>query len=514
MKPIFVKYSNERKTKFQIKTIVNEDIVSREKKVIKEALFNEGNEHIQKIKGNYELLIKYNKSEKIRYIPYKKVSELAIEFPYISGVRLSDTIVNFIKSKKYTEAENALISYFQEIKKSCNIVSFQHNESHMNMFGDISEFQDEPAFEISNLDIILDNVIFTDDYYEIIDYEWVFDFSIPVGFIGYRILNSVPYFDTIPYDIKNRILEALQIKSEQISTYEKMDKKFQEFVTGDNLKLNVLYDEMNINSTDIRLITEKHSYCNREICTLDSANNIIYESKEKVLPTNSNIECFLDKKAAHVCFNLIDSSCIMRIDNLTATCGNGLVKEIDDDNVEIQYDYKSENLYYFYEGPVYLLIENHDYAKIELCYSILFYDDPLIKDIINMAKERDSAAKNYNEVYNKYLYDVNSKNKEILDLGDKVSELKDKYDDKTSELNAHVQLLNETRDNLLKKHDECQSVLSKYNDLQSSYNDLETSYNIAVGEKSELEKKLHYILNVNPIKALKYISDLKKRESK
>ena len=76
--------------------------------------------------------------------------------------------------------------------------------------GDYEKFEGKACFDrVSNCDLIPSNILYKDNKIYIIDYEWVFDFSVPVEYIYFRGLNLFEDKTLVQQYIDNEILEEL-----------------------------------------------------------------------------------------------------------------------------------------------------------------------------------------------------------------------------------------------------------------------------------------------------------------
>lgn len=203
MKTIFVKYANYRKEEFRIKTsiVIENDV----KKVVKSAVTNEAQAHINNIYSNYNLIKKHN--DLIEVCPCCKQGNDII-FDYLDGYTFNDLFVNIIQNE-----QEKLIDFINHYKKiiignSENIIDFFYTNEFEEIFGKVEGLEGEMALKVSNYDIIPKNIINHDNKNYIIDYEWVFSFPIPLDFLIYRNLN-VFYAENAPLISKYYSFEEL-----------------------------------------------------------------------------------------------------------------------------------------------------------------------------------------------------------------------------------------------------------------------------------------------------------------
>ena len=112
-----------------------------------------------------------------------------------------------------------------------------------NTLGELSDLAEEelagPAFTVSNIDALFENMLATRDGIRAIDYEWVFLFPVPAGFVRYRTLyyfyrqySSLMEYASFPDFLRAYGMEEADEK--RLSIYERMERGFQEYVHGEN----------------------------------------------------------------------------------------------------------------------------------------------------------------------------------------------------------------------------------------------------------------------------------------
>lgn len=115
-----------------------------------------------------------------------------------------------------------------------DIIDFKVNQEFIDVFGkqDESLLLDQKCIRFCDIDVILENVILTQNHtYSILDYEWVFDCTIPVSFIMYRaILHSIALSKLNEEEIE-KIYLRYGITKELKEVYLAMEEHFQAYVS-------------------------------------------------------------------------------------------------------------------------------------------------------------------------------------------------------------------------------------------------------------------------------------------
>ena len=224
----YAKYNRTRIPEFQTKTLIVEE--NGEKKVVKEALFSEGQSHIQSFLDKYVWI--NDLYQNIQPVNCTFENGQAV-FPCLNGdtvgscleLLLSDRGTLLSEMKKYMDK---LFCYKDEY-----IIDFEMTQKFENIFGVCNK--NCKALKIANIDEIFDNFIIDGNQIYLIDYEWVFDFPIPLDFIRFR---SVYYFyvkngnylsNTISLD---EYLDYFGYDSNNRENWIQMDDAFQQYVHG------------------------------------------------------------------------------------------------------------------------------------------------------------------------------------------------------------------------------------------------------------------------------------------
>ncbi len=199
-KLLYEKLSNERNPRFNIIT----DIVERDGKkvVIKRPYSADSIAHIHKTYDNYRGLQETLQGSDFCVNESKLVGD-TIESEFIQGDRFtSKDTVDFVEAIR-----KAYMPHAQQ---------FQCTPEFAEVFGEVSLPQGVLAAKFLDIDLIFENVIKTDKGWEIIDYEWTFDFPIPINYLLYR---GVVFGGLTASNV--------QIPDEEKPIYQKMEEHFQ-----------------------------------------------------------------------------------------------------------------------------------------------------------------------------------------------------------------------------------------------------------------------------------------------
>ena len=256
-KVIFSKFSNDRKSQFRMITKIVQD-KNDSKFVIKSPASYEAIGHIKKIEENYLLLENYIKNSKIKITPCKFDGKNIISH-YIDGVTLEYYFCNLLYQKGTDAFLQQLQNYISSITSLAELVPFEKTEIFCRIFGEIAPENDKKAFKVSNIDMILSNLIINDDGLHLIDYEWTFNFPVPINYIIYRMIQNLFFRNQ---KIKNylslqNLLDAASINENEISIYEKMEQYFYYYVHGEDLYSKGIYDILKKEDLSPTLLTQE-----------------------------------------------------------------------------------------------------------------------------------------------------------------------------------------------------------------------------------------------------------------
>ena len=244
-KTIYAKCSVERKEEYKIVTrIVEEDGVwSVEKTAVGE-----------KAKLHVERMAEFAKNspyltENVVLSVCEKVADGQVRFPYVEGTRLDEVIDDAVKAGDWDivwEKVELLKTIIMNVR---GVESFQMTDTFKAMFGDTPSLEGYEAARNVSIDMVSANIFLSDKIY-ILDYEWSFDFPVPLKFILYRSILLNGTLNVIPEDKKKILMDKVGITQEECELFLGMEIAFQKYVTG--VSLNNLYPDMPTKHTVVR----------------------------------------------------------------------------------------------------------------------------------------------------------------------------------------------------------------------------------------------------------------------
>lgn len=240
---IFVKYNRTRKEAFQIKTSIVTD-ASGLLWVEKEALKEEGRAHICSFQEKYEGLKRQN--AQVSFVePSVSEDGRKARFAYLEGRTMAELLGEHLDGDIIPLVKAAMETVY-DIKEE-SIKAFSLTPEFLEMFGAAGEIKEAdfacltgvPAYAVSNVDGLFENMLVTADGVCAIDYEWVYFFPIPAGFVQYRTLVYFyqKYASLLDFEGETEFLQAFEPDAALLALYQRMERGFQEYVHGENQRI-------------------------------------------------------------------------------------------------------------------------------------------------------------------------------------------------------------------------------------------------------------------------------------
>ena len=238
---IYVKYTRNRKPGFRLRTMMYREngLVFVEKKAL-EAV---DEAHIETIRKAFELNEGLYKN--IRPLP-GEFTKSSVTYPCLEGKSarsiLEERIAELSAGKDRVRELDVTLTVVREMLDEL----FAYREEALCPFTNTDGFalifqtvlpEGLPAVKYADIDIIFDNVIRMEDAFYAFDYEWTFDFPIPLAFIRYRILYRYYYSEKARFEDLIGLEDFLMhfgFSEEDIQCYAAMELSFQYHIYGQN----------------------------------------------------------------------------------------------------------------------------------------------------------------------------------------------------------------------------------------------------------------------------------------
>ncbi|MEG0629714.1 MAG: glycoside hydrolase family 99-like domain-containing protein [Christensenellaceae bacterium] len=211
----------------------------------------EAKKHIEQMSHNYDLLVK-SVCPDVHICKYTRKDDY-IDFEYIKGETILQKIYTAYDEHQFETVLFWFDKYNEFLNTVCeNYTVFHKTEEFFNAFGNF-DFEGKKSFCPANIDLLPANVIIKDGKYHIIDYEWVFDFPIPVDFVLFRAIAG--YYDSDKRNIGDyqTVLDHFGLSPDVCAEYTKMTRAFEKaayaFSGSENIpKLRFLKNMIDVES--------------------------------------------------------------------------------------------------------------------------------------------------------------------------------------------------------------------------------------------------------------------------
>lgn len=236
-KTVYAKSSMDRKSEYRLITRIYEEDGIR--KVEKIAQNGSAAAHVERMAQIASDLV--YATENVRLVPCKKVAEGCVISPYIVGQRLDELIAEYTKKHQWEKVyEN--IKFWQKLILNVDAKHpFQACTEFEQIFGTHPELEGFEAAANLNIDMSASNIIMA-EYTYIVDYEWTFNFDIPLKYIVYRSILCSENIAMLPVDVKKKVEDSLNISEKEKKIFDQMEVSFRQYIAG--LSLGGLYEKM------------------------------------------------------------------------------------------------------------------------------------------------------------------------------------------------------------------------------------------------------------------------------
>lgn len=210
----YVKLNADRKPEFRIATLIEN--VAGKRIAVKKALTKDAEEHINRLFDNQEKTIVGNHYN----LQGEKEKNGEIVYPYLELETIDNELCTLIERKDKT----GILHCFQDIFRDLFEKSYEKSDIYSERFAEVFGMERRKkvyhCLDVTNIDIICDNVFADKEKYYLIDCEWIFNFSIPLEFVVWRSLNELYSKHIELYDVieKNEFMHLYNIdkKDERI----------------------------------------------------------------------------------------------------------------------------------------------------------------------------------------------------------------------------------------------------------------------------------------------------------
>ncbi len=250
---IYEKCSNDRSEQFSIYT----DILKGDKKLVRKYSATEkGSSHVGNIVRWGGLLQKQYEGSKISVVKsIMKDGKACCD--YVTGDTIEEIADRYISQGMISKAEALIQEVISIVRDKNGSQKFEMTDEFKNVFGDVNFEGEMHTGSVNDIDLVLNNIIVNGDDWQVIDYEWTFDFPVPVEFIIFRILHYYIETNNSRTDIKADKL--LTLSENDRKTFLKMEENFQNYVKGNHVPLRDLYQSIGKNTINVAAVAGRLS---------------------------------------------------------------------------------------------------------------------------------------------------------------------------------------------------------------------------------------------------------------
>ncbi len=253
--PVFTKYSNERSASYALRT----DILKRpdgSRVVKKTACGPEGKAHVLAIADHAEKLDQMLEGSGIcaNKVLGTDPGEGSVCLEYLEGRQtLEERALGLVKEGREEEAFELIRSFCAKIRALARR-PFTVTDKFTQVFG-VKEYPyEDMTLPVTDLDAVCENLLLSDAPGEqpdvLIDYEWTYEFPVPVRFVLFRIWD---YF--LKRDLPDRsaanFCEKEGFSQEEISLFGGMEKAWQAYILAGHTPLRELFADITPGCVDV-----------------------------------------------------------------------------------------------------------------------------------------------------------------------------------------------------------------------------------------------------------------------
>ncbi|MBO4266965.1 MAG: class I SAM-dependent methyltransferase [Lachnospiraceae bacterium] len=419
--PIYAKYGSERTEEHRICTTILRS-PGGEKKVYKIALSTHANAHIDRLAASCERLKEQfgdtgfvpaecslirGREKSILFAGVASQAKDAVRFEYISGISLEDRLNELEVGEQYPQMESVILEYCRKLNSCTDVTEFRRSVKFDEVFGKREFKKKYIGINPCDFDMIFSNIILDENEKEngkwtVLDYEWVWDFAIPVQFVIYRALY---------YHFRNRsdggfamylsrkgmdVYSLCGIDIGERMLFNEMEHAFQVYIIGGAASLAVMQVLMPTTTIRINNIVRMGSY----LRNLDTPK--IYFSRGNNFASSNQINVIADVDEGYVSVHIpferyinsvrIDPTeypCLLNIEKLSYTLNDGIKQDVQMITVN---GYKvTENTYIFDTNDAQMIIEGipQNAKSVDAVYHISMIENPFYEDLLGVYKQRE-----------------------------------------------------------------------------------------------------------------------------
>ena len=239
MRNVFFKFNSHYRKEYQLTTRILDD--GGKKYVVKEGP-PESEAHLLNMCKGPALVAPFFKN--IVFCHVERIGH-ALRFPYVEGISLSEKMIDSMEKADQGSFYD-LLDYHTSLLACSedNICNFRFTDGFKKIFGSDFPIEGVKAYKVCAFDCTGNNIILREAQLPtFIDYEWCFDFPVPVDLVSYHCIQSLysnfPEFEEfVPF--KN-VIEHMNLQMET-SVLQKIRENFIRHIMVENDRQNSMTD--------------------------------------------------------------------------------------------------------------------------------------------------------------------------------------------------------------------------------------------------------------------------------
>ncbi len=420
--PIYVKYVNDRMDDYRVCTVIKGGS-DGSREVYKASLSTHANHHIDHMSESYAKLadqfsgtgfvpvrceLRKGKERGQVYAGVASTAKDSVKFDFVTGMTLEDLLNELEASQEYPRMESIILEYARKLSECSGVTEFKRSVRFDEIFGKREFKKKYRALCPCDFDMIFSNIVLDKDAAEngdwtVLDYEWVWDFAIPIQFVIYRALyyhfrdrtddgfsmylsrKGMDVYGLCGIDIGERML------------FNEMEHSFQVYIIGGAASLEVMQVLMPTASIRIDHIVKVGSY----LRNLDTPR--IYFSRGTNFTSENQIGVIADVDDGHVSMHVpferyinsvrIDPTeypCLLKVEKMSYTLNDGSTQPIRDIIVN---GWKiAEDSFIYDTNDAQIIVQGipQNAKSIDVGYQISMIEEPFYDDVLAILRQRRS----------------------------------------------------------------------------------------------------------------------------
>lgn len=239
MKTVFTKYSTERSPEYAIKTVILSDDEGN-LQVRKCPSSEEALPHVKKMLESYDKINSVYAEAGIRASKISPCDE-GVVFEFEKGISLEEKLEDVEKEKGISGVFELIYSFKNSLFTISSITDFKRCGAFDEIFGTEPLPVGLHSTDFSCFDMAFGNLIENEKGITVIDYEWCFDFPIPVEYIVYRAVKLYVLLNNKQELIRKDIMGYLGFDERLREAFDRLEESFQSYVERGCYSLRELY---------------------------------------------------------------------------------------------------------------------------------------------------------------------------------------------------------------------------------------------------------------------------------